>query len=801
MTYIEIAGARVHNLRHVSLRIPRNQIIAITGVSGSGKSSFAFDLLFAEGRKRYLQAIGFPDYSEMEKNFDSISGLPPAVAVGQRTYHYANPRSTVGTRTGLYYLLRQLFLIETERGRGLRLRDLSFNDPAGWCPKCRGTGYIQEFHERKLVPDPSRNLFQICEDGAFGGIKSFTQGLADVYGFDIETPYSDLSAEIRQAFLYGTDRKVQIAWNSERFHGFMESEFEGVIPHLRSTLAKTSSAYRISKIEREFMTRIICPACGGHRMGERARSALINGRHIGELADMSMSDLEGFLKGLSANMIRTSEGQALLAAVLRLLGQSRLSGISYLSLNRSVATLSGGEFQRLSLMTHLSSDLDSLLYILDEPSQGMHELEKASLSALLQQLKARGNTVILVEHDRSLIVMADHVVDFGPGAGRLGGRIVFQGSVEKLKLDPVSLTGKYLRGGLKVARKARVCRRKVTAFGRYLRLTGAATNNLKSVDVDIPLGAMVGVAGVSGCGKSSLITDTLVPLLQERLSDDGAEELGAAGEIRGAVSGWEPISGCVVITQSPIGRTSTSNPASYMGVWDGIRKVFAKQKVAQQRGYSPGHFSFNSGKGSCPRCGGAGTVEIPLSSFSSVDVQCSDCDGSGYKPEILEISYFGKNIRDVLDMTAAEALDLFKDVPSVCRYLKILGELGMGYITLGQPAPTLSGGEAQRIKLAKALGKPGGGGVLYVLDEPTAGLHDHDIDRLLTILDRLVDRGNTVLVIEHNLDVLSYTDHLIELGPGGGPDGGRLMASGTPEEVASNPGSILAPFLRQHLEI
>ncbi|OPY28787.1 MAG: excinuclease ABC subunit A [Methanocella sp. PtaU1.Bin125] len=798
MRCIEVTGARIHNLKDVDVKVPKGSLVAVTGVSGSGKSSFAFDILFEEGRRRYLQAIGLSDFPVQDSGFDRIDGLPAVVAVEQRTGLYSTPRSTVGTRTGIYYLLRQLYVLERGRKGDLRLRDLSFNEPAGWCPKCRGLGYAQEFHEAKIVPDPSRNLFQICEDGAFGGIKNLTPGLADAYGFDIGTPYRDLPPEIKKTFLYGSDRKVRVDWRSERFSGVFESEFPGVIPHLHKTLAKTSSAYRINKIENEFMTRVSCPECGGTRVGERARSATIGGRHIGELAGMSMAGLAGFLERSGTEDVRTGEGKALLSEIVRRLRQSETAGISYLSLNRSMTTLSGGEIQRLNLMSHLNATLEALLFVLDEPSQGMHELEKGNLVSMLRELKARGNTVVVVEHDRAIVGACDHVIDFGPGAGNNGGRVVYQGPIGGLSCARDSLTGQYLSGTRSIPRKSRATRRQVTATTHFLVLRGATAHNLRGVEARIPLGLMVGVAGVSGSGKSSLVSDTLVPLLKAKSAAKNGEEEDDAppgGEIAGSLEGQENLSGCVVITQSPIGRTRTSNPASYIGIWDDIRQLFARQETAAGRGYDAGHFSLNGGSGSCPACGGSGALEVQLSLTSKVGVRCEECGGTGYRPEVLEVRYAGKSIREALDMTVTEALALFRDRPRIARYLKILDEMGMGYVTLGQPAPTLSGGEAQRIKLAKALGKLKRGRTLYVLDEPTSGLHDHDVERLLAILDRLVGAGNTVLVIEHNVDVLSYADYLIELGPGGGPEGGEIIASGPPEEIKANPRSKIGPYL------
>lgn len=800
MNHIEVKGARIHNLKNISVKIPKNQIIAITGVSGSGKSSLAFDILFEEGRRRYLQSIGLPTYFEKEKHFDMLNGLSPTVAVEQRTSLYVNPRSTVGTKTGIYNLLRQFYVLESKNNGTLKYRNFTFNEPTGWCPKCKGLGYIQEFHERKLIPDPTKNLLQICEAGsaAFGSLKNFTIGLADAMNFDINTPYNQLPKKIQNIFLYGSDEKLKIKWTSRRFDGVFDAKFEGVIPYLRRVLAKTSSAYRINKIEKEFMTKITCPSCQGNRVKEQTRNALINGRHIGELSDMPFDELTDFLKKLDGSNIKTNEGKSIKNEIITRLEKTKLAGISYLSLNRSMRTLSGGEAQRLNLITHLNNGLDSLVFILDEPSMGMHEIEKNNLMTLLKEINNLGNSVIIVEHDRNIISKSDQIIDLGPGAGRFGGMIVFQGTVDEIKKDKNSITGKYLSGKYQISTKKGSEKRKLGKSTKFLVMRNVSTNNLKKLEVKIPLGCMVGVAGVSGCGKSSLIGDTLVPLLREHFSknnDEIVEEFIQIDEIKGKLSGWENISDCVVISQSPIGRVKTSIPISYIGIWDNIRRLFSKQVEAKKRKYDAGHFSFNSNKGGCPNCNGAGSTDLQISFSTKIDLPCEICNGSRYKSEILDVRYKGKNIHEILNMTVSESLDIFNDEPAILKYLKILDEIGMGYITLGQPVTTLSGGEAQRIKLAKELGKTRKSKTLYVLDEPTTGLHDYDVQKLLKILDRLVEQGNTVLIIEHNIDILSYVDYLIELGPEGGPKGGKIIATGSSEEVKMNEQSKTAPFL------
>jgi len=821
MNQIEIIGARIHNLKDVNVKIPKNQIVAITGVSGSGKSSLAFDILFDEGMKRYLQSIGMPRRIEKEKPFDLINGLAPTVAVEQRT-RVLNPRSTVGTNTTIYTLLRHFYALESEKNclvclipvdadnscsmcgmkaKHLEIKHFSFNEPSGMCLTCRGRGYTQEFREEKIIPDKSKNLIQICASGsaAFGDMKNFTKALAQALDFDIDLSYQDLPQNIQDIFLYGTEKKMQLKWKSKRFEGTIETKYEGIIPHLERAMEKSTSSYRRNKIEKNFMTKITCPECNGFRISQNTRNALVNGKHIGELSQMTIDELIDFLSSLNDTHVKTTEGRSLQKEVTKRLEKSRLVGLSYLDLNRSITTLSGGEYQRLSLMASLDAGLDSLIFILDEPSMGMHELEKNKLMQILNEIKELGNSVIIVEHDKNIIKKADQIIDLGPGPGKLGGEIVFQGTIDEIKKHEKSLTGQFLAGVLQFPKKDASQRRKVGKDAKYLVIKDATTNNLKNIAVKIPIGLMVGVSGVSGSGKSSLISDTLVPLLREHFSrkngEDEDEEYIQIDEIKGKLSGWENISDCIVVGQTPIGRMRTSNPISYIGIWDDVRKLFAKQPASKKKKYSAGHFSFNSDKGRCPQCKGQGIIDLNISFFTKVDLPCEECDGTGYQSEILEIIYQGKNIHEILKLTVSEALDVFKNEEKIMKYLTILDDIGMGYITLGQPAPTLSGGEAQRIKLAKELGRVRKSKTLYVLDEPTTGLHYSDILKLISMLDRLVDNGNTVLIIEHDVDILSYVDYLIELGPDGGPKGGEIIALGTPEEVKLNLKSKTAQFL------
>jgi len=822
MDKIEIKGARIHNLKNIDVTIPKNKITAITGVSGSGKSSLAFDILFEEGRTRYLEAMGFPPKIQDEKPFDSIRGLSPTIAIEQRTMRMSNPRSTVGTKTGIYADLRRLYATEGKilcpickdpvnqnlecdlcgmRVTRKEIKHFSFNEPSGLCLECKGRGYIMDFEIAKIIPDPSKNLLEICKagSGAFGDMKNFTIGLSQAMDFDIELPFEDLPKEIQDIFLYGADKKMQFKWKSRRFEGTIDVKYEGIIPHLKRAMEKSTSAYRRNKIEQNFMTKVICPECNGYRVNQQAREVLIAGKHIGELNSMNVKDLIKFLEKLNGKDIKSSHGKALVNVLIKNISKLNLVGLSYLTLNRSIPSLSGGELQRLGLMSHLESGLDSIIYILDEPTMGMHELEKGNLSKILKDIKEKGNSIIIVEHDPHLISIADNIIDMGPGPGKEGGEIVFEGTLKDLKNSKTSLTGQYLSGALKLPQKTIKDKRKITKSTKKLILKNVNTNNLKNINIEIPLGVIVGVAGVSGSGKSSLISDTLVPLIKKlfKLTNENGEEsllLGDMGSIE--IEGWKNLTNCHVVSQDPIGRSRNSFPASYIGIWDRIRKIFARTAAAKKKKYKEGHFSFNSDKGRCLSCKGYGVVDLQISFLSDIEIPCEECGGTRYKPEILEIKYKGKNIHEILNMEVSDALKLFKDDEKISKILGILDKIGMGYITLGQPATTLSGGEAQRIKLARELGKIKKGRDLFILDEPTTGLHFHDVKKLIELLDELVEQGNSVIIIEHDLDVLSYCDWLIELGPSGGPEGGQIICEGTPEDLQKNKNSNTGQFLK-----
>jgi len=607
--------------------------------------------------------------------------------------------------------------------------------------------------------------------------------------------------------LYGSGKILPFDWDSKTFTGILERVFEGIIPHIKRALTESKSVYRRDKIHKNFMSLKKCDECEGYRINEQARSVKIGDKHIGELAKMPIDQLISFLKELKKNNIKTVQGKNMSKLVIKGLRSMRDVGLSYINLNRPLPTLSGGELQRLSLMTHLDAGIDSLIYILDEPSMSLHEREKDSLIELLKKLKDLGNTIIIVEHDKRFIEIADEIIDIGPGAGKNGGELVFQGTIDELKNVSNSYTGQFLSGKLSLPDKPEDLKKLIDKSTDFLTIKNAKTNNLKNLEVKIPLGMMVGIAGVSGSGKSSLILDTLVPLLQpffkrgadknkKKSNENGEEKNGEELlEYSGKVIGWENLDEVIVVSQKPISRVKTSTPASYIGIWDKIRDKFSKLAESKKRKYTSGHFSYNSDKGRCPVCKGTGEQDLKISFLSSFNIICKECHGLRYKPEILEVKYKGNSISDVLNMTVSEASKLFATDNSISNILQILEDIGMGYITLGQPTPTLSGGEAQRVKLAKELGKARKTKSLYVLDEPTVGLSFYDAVKLIELLDQLVREGNSIIIIEHDPEILSYTDYIIELGPEGGPNGGEVIASGTPKQIKENVNSKTGSYL------
>ena len=912
--FIEIKGAAEHNLKGFDVNIPRNKLVVITGVSGSGKSSLAFDTLYAEGQRRYVESLSSYARQFLEQmpkpQVESIDGLSPAIAIEQKNASN-NPRSTVGTVTEIYDYLRLLYArigephcwicgrsitsmtvgqmadailgsggervilyapvvrdrkgeyarqienyakdgfvrvridgttyeiedvpkldknkkhsidvvvdrlilkegvrtrlvesIETavrlsggilkveESGRETLYSELfscpidnvsypevsprmfSFNNPHGACQVCSGLGVLLEIDPDKVIPRPEKSL----KEGALApwGVPPgrfamrMIRRLGRNLDFDLDTPFERLDPQIRHAILNGTPG------------------FEGVLPNLMRRIKENESG-EIQEYLTEYLSYKTCPGCGGSRLRPESLHVFIGGRNINDLTVMSVDELIVFFDTLTLSPKQAQIATRLIKEIRSRLEFLRSVGIGYLSLSRSAGTLSSGEAQRIRLATQIGSALMGVMYILDEPSIGLHQRDNVRLINTLKHLRDLGNTVIVVEHDEETILTADHVIDLGPGAGELGGEIVCQGTPEELKDCPRSLTGRYLTG--KDTIHVPPQRRKPGKAS--LKIRSARANNLKAVDVAIPLKLFTCVTGVSGSGKSSLIIDTLYPYLSTVLNGSRAVPHHVDG-----IAGIEHIDRVINVDQSPIGRTPRSNPATYTGVFTFIRELFTLLPESRMRGYQPGRFSFNVKGGRCEACGGEGMIKIEMHFLPDVYVECDLCQGKRFNDETLEVRYKGKNINDVLGMTVHEAYTFFEAVPRIKRKLQTLIDVGMDYIRLGQSATTLSGGEAQRTKLARELSKRSTGKTLYILDEPTTGLHFDDINKLLKVLHRLVDEGNTVIVIEHNMDVIKSADYLIDLGPEGGAGGGRLVAAGSPEQVAQVPASYTGMFLKHYL--
>jgi excinuclease ABC subunit A len=933
---IRIRGARSHNLKNVSLELPRDRLIVVTGLSGSGKSSLAFDTLYAEGQRRYVESLSAyarQFLEQMEKpEVDSIEGLSPAIAIEQKGLG-RNPRSTVGTVTEIYDFLRLLFaragephcfrcgrpigaqtipeivdrlvalpegsrlqilapvvrgrkgefrreLQELRRAGFVRVRvdgethDLeeeltlakyqphtidvvvdrvvvkhgverrladslevafrygdeiarvavgepgngdselifgqrfacpvcgvsypelsprlfSFNSPYGACPQCGGLGAHTHFDADLVVPDERLSLRQgaIAPWGRKPSPYHLTllAALGRALGFDLDTPFADIPRASRQAILNGTgNQPIEFVHERDGKAITFTRPFDGVLELLEKRRRENRDEFDEEDLAPYLASRP-CPSCKGTRLRPEAAHVLLAGRSIIEATRLSVDDAKRFFAELSLPAQKQEIVRRVLEEVTARLGFLVEVGLGYLTLDRAAVTLSGGEGQRLRLATQIGSSLVGVLYILDEPSIGLHPRDNARLLRILGGLRDLGNTVIVVEHDRDTILAADHVVDMGPGAGERGGRVVAEGSPSAVMSSPSSLTGDYLAGRRSIAIPA--ARRR--GNGWALRLTGASANNLRGVDLEIPLGTMTCVTGVSGSGKSTLVVDTLYPAVARKLAQSKAR----AGAHDG-LEGWQFLDKVVDVDQSPIGRTPRSNPATYTGLFTVIRELFAETPDARVRGYGPGRFSFNIKGGRCEACRGDGLLRIEMHFLPDVFVVCEQCGGKRYNREALEIRFKGRTIAEVLDLTISEALELFSAIPAAASRLGVLQDVGLGYLRLGQPATTLSGGEAQRIKLARELARRSTGRTLYILDEPTTGLHFADIECLLGLLSRLVDAGNTVLVIEHNLDVIKSADFLVDLGPEGGAEGGRIVATGTPEEVACRGGeSHTARFL------
>ncbi|WP_394334870.1 excinuclease ABC subunit UvrA [Aquiflexum balticum] len=930
---IEIYGAREHNLKNIDINIPRNKLVVITGLSGSGKSSLAFDTIYAEGQRRYMES--FSAYARsflggMERpDVDKINGLSPVISIEQKTTS-KNPRSTVGTVTEIYDFMRLLFarageaysylsgkkmIRQTEdqiveqlfenfggkklyilapivkgrkghyrelfeqirkmgfskvridgvvmdvqpkmqvdrykihdieivvdrivadeedrfritqslktalqHGKGIiMLRDeegnihhfskylmdpttglsydepapntFSFNSPYGACPTCNGLGVIDEITIENIIPDPSLSITRggIAPLGEYRDVWIFkkVEAIVKHYKCSISTPIEKLPKELIDILLYGD--KVEVAVDSVKYPGTKwHTTFEGIVNFLQKQ--QEGGTEKIQDWVNEFTTSKTCPDCNGYRLKKEALHIKIDEKHIGELAMMDIVSLGEWFEGLEERMSERQQiiGKEVLKEIRKRIGFLLDIGLDYLSLNRPLRTLSGGEAQRIRLATQIGTQLVGVLYILDEPSIGLHQRDNVKLIKALQDLRDLGNSVIVVEHDKDMMLQADFVVDIGPGAGRHGGQIVAAGNPTEF-LKQKSITAQYLSGKLKIE----VPQKRRKGSGKFLELKGASGNNLKSVNLKLPLGTMICVTGVSGSGKSSLIHDTLFPLLNQHFYNSKREPLAYE-----KINGLEHLDKVIEVDQSPIGRTPRSNPATYTGVFSDIRTLFTELPESKIRGYKPGRFSFNVKGGRCEDCEGAGMKLIEMDFLPDVHIPCETCKGKRYNRETLEVRFKGKSISDVLDMTVEQAVNFFENQPKILRRIKTLNDVGLGYITLGQHATTLSGGEAQRVKLATELSKKDTGKTFYILDEPTTGLHFQDIEHLLEVLNRLVEKGNTVLIIEHNLDVIKVADYIIDLGPEGGEKGGQIVVEGKPEVVANHPKSYTAKFLREEL--
>ena len=933
---IEVYGARVHNLKNIDVNIPRNSLTVITGLSGSGKSSLAFDTIFAEGQRRYIET--FTAYARnmlggMERpDVDKITGLSPVISIEQKTTN-KNPRSTVGTTTEIFDFFRLLFarageaysylsgekmvryteekiislimdlyqnkktyilaplvrnrkghykdLFEQVRRKGYltvridgELREIthgmkldryknhsielvidklivdkdderrlqesvktamkqgdgqlmvldaetqeirhysrtlmdpqtglsysepaphsfSFNSPQGACPKCKGLGYVNIIDKNKIIPNDEKSIYEggIVPLGKYKNSLIFWQiaAICEKYDSSLKTPIKNLPEEALDDILNGTDERLQIKNESLGTSNYFLS-FDGLIKYIEIQQQSDASS-QAQKWAGQFVTTATCPLCEGHRLNKEALHYRIAGKNIADLADMDISELYEWVNHVEEYL---SPQQRKIAAEILKEIRNRLHflvdvGLDYLSLNRASATLSGGESQRIRLATQIGSQLVNVLYILDEPSIGLHQRDNTRLIQSLKELRDMGNSIIVVEHDKEMMLEADYIVDLGPRAGRLGGNIVFAGTPkEMLKTD--TLTARYLTG----KKEIEFAPQRRTGNGKKIILSGATGNNLKNVTVEFPLGKFICITGVSGSGKSSLINGTLQPIISQKFYRSLQNPLPYE-----KIEGLENIDKIVTVDPSPLGRTPRSNPATYTGVFADIRNVFVELPEAKIRGYKPGRFSFNIPGGRCEVCGGNGYKTIEMNFLPDVLVPCEACHGKRYNRETLEVRFKGKSIADVLDMTINQAVEFFENIPSIISKIKVLQDVGLGYIKLGQPSTTLSGGESQRVKLAAELSKRDTGKTLYILDEPTTGLHFEDIRVLLSVLNRLVDKGNTVIVIEHNLDIIKCADHIIDMGPEGGKNGGYVLTTGTPEEVCVQ-NTFTARYLKAELKV
>lgn len=797
MDKITIENAYLNNLKNITLSIPKHKLVAVTGVSGSGKSSLIFDILFQEGRKRYLESIGMISRIDDEESFESIMGIGPTVAIKQSLIRQKNPRSVVGTRTRISNLLHLLFAYEGEihcsncgeivdkhfqcpkcgnREEKVESSYFSFNSFEGMCLNCKGRGFIVKLNWNHLKPDHDTTLRQVLSNGGvLSTFKKKIKNAKNIFNFSLDTPFEQLSKEIQNFFIYGIQP-------GKKGRGRLS-----LVVQVKKKAKKEKYSDAVSRIE--------CPKCQGYRIGDDAKRITLNNKHIGQLGYMTINELNKYLEDLKS-LIISDFGKKLIKEIQNKLQHLVHVGLSYLNLYREIPTLSIGEMQRLFLMSYLNNEMDSLIYIFDEPSIGLHEIEKEDLINQIILLKNLGNSVIIIEHDKRIIEHAEHVIDIGPLAGIKGGEIVYQGDLNGLLLSNQSITGTYLSGRNAIQKKSVNNYLNTDISTKYLKIICASIHNLKRITAQIPLGMLVGISGVSGSGKSSLISDTLAPLLREFFKKIKNPDLNKQSiiKLKQKIKGVEYLDGFKEISQKQIGRHMNSNLMTYTKTWKYIRKLFASLPQSRQKGYSIGDFSFNS-KGACPKCKGNGVNNIWLGKIY-VSTRCPLCKGKRYQKEILKIQYKNRNISDILGLSVSEALYLFKEIHQVHSMLKILDGLGMGYIKLGQPLPTLSGGESQRIKLAKELWRQKRGKILYIFDEPTIGLSPYDIDKLLSIINQLIKKGNSIIIIEHDVDVLSYCDYIIELGPKGGPQGGEVIATGTPIQLSNNKESKIGPYLK-----
>lgn len=840
---ITIRGARLHNLKNVTLTIPKNNLVVFTGLSGSGKSTLALDTLHREGQRQFLESLGLVTWALSKPQVDAIEGLSPSISVDQRLTN-RSPRSTVGTVTEVFTYLRVLYarlghrpcpscgsdvppshdvdrgeILDDEptaneaagaEGEGesfpcptcgnpvpeIGMANLSFNKPAGACPTCTGLGSILQANVDELV-DEELSIAQ----GAVHGWDSVyliprnsetLRRAAKHYGFefDAEVPVKKFGPAQRDLLYFG------VASPQFRRHvpevkppdAVSRGYFEGVATSMLRRYSEHIGDPGYREKMAKFLSDQTCPDCQGTRLSPAARRITIGGQSIVDVSRLALTELEDWLARLQAETPEDewSIGEPIVADLTERVRRLLDVGVGYLTLDRASPTLSAGEAQRLRLAALLGSGLTGVLYVLDEPTIGLHPRDTGRLIGVLKQLRDLGNTILVIEHDLQVLRAADHVVDIGPGAGKGGGRIVVSGSPAQVAGCPESITGRYLSG----AQKANGPRQRRAGSGHYLIIRGAREHNLKNITVRLPLGTLIAITGVSGSGKSSLAFDILDRAARRRFYD-GSDAPGAHDRIEG----WEYVDRVVTVDQSSLARSPRSNAATYTDAFGPIRETFAAMPAARERGLSARHFSFNVPGGRCEHCEGAGVLSVQMHFLPDVQVRCPTCRGRRFKRDILAVQYKGQNIAEVLDLTIEEALEIFREVPAVASRLGLMTEVGLGYLQLGQPATTLSGGEAQRVKLAKELGRRGAGHTLYLLDEPTTGLHLADTARLLLLLHRLVDAGSTVVVVEHNVDVIRAADWVIDLGPEGGAAGGEIIAEGTPEEIARAPQSLTGKFL------